>query len=72
MWQPRYWEHGIRDEEDDYRYRNDIHMNPVKHGYVENPGDWAWSSFHRHVSEGRLDPDWPGASPVDLPDDPGE
>ena len=72
VWQPRYWEHRIRDEEDYFRYRDYIHMNPVKHGLAENPGDWPWSSFHRHVSEGWLDPDWPGASPVDLPDVPGE
>ena len=68
VWQPRYWEHRIRDEEDFSRYRDYIHLNPVKHGHVENPGDWSWTSFHRHVASGWLDPDWPGASPVDLPD----
>jgi putative transposase len=68
VWQPRYWEHRIRDERDYYRYRDYIHLNPVKHGYVPHPGDWLWSSFHRHVSMGWLDPLWPGSSPVDLPD----
>ena len=68
VWQPRYWEHRIRDEKDFMRYRDDIHLNPVKHGHVENPGDWPWSSFRRHVRMGWLDPNWPGSSPADLPD----
>ena len=32
IWQRRYWEHLIRDEQD-YRARMDyVHINPVKHG----------------------------------------
>lgn len=57
---PRYWEHGIRDEGKYLRYRDYTHPNPVKHGLVDNLGDWAWSSFHWHVSLGWLAPDWPG------------
>ena len=68
IWQPRYWEHRIRDDDDYMMHRDYIHLNPVKHGYVENSGDWLWSSFHRHVQKGWLDPNWPGTSPVDLPD----
>ena len=75
MWQPRYWEHRIRDEEDYFRHRDYIHLNPVRHGSVERPEEWAWSSFHRHVWMGRLDPnlslsvakEWAGSSPVELP-----
>jgi putative transposase len=67
IWQPRYWEHRIRDEEDYFRHRDYIHLNPVRHGYVERPEDWPWSSFHRHVRMGWLDPKWPGSSPVELP-----
>ncbi|MBU0718580.1 MAG: hypothetical protein KJ749_10060, partial [Planctomycetes bacterium] len=58
----------IRDEKDFLRYRDYIHLNPVKHGHIENPGDWPWSSFRRHLRMGWLDPNWPGSSPVDLPD----
>ncbi len=68
VWQPRYWEHRIRDERDWYMHRDYIHLNPVKHGYVDEPGDWQWTSFHRHVRLGWLDPNWPGTSPVDLPE----
>ncbi len=70
VWQPRYWEHRIRDEGDYLRHRDYIHFNPVRHGYVENPEDWPWSSFHRHVRLGWLDPNWPGATPPELPDVP--
>ena len=68
IWQPRYWEHRIRDDRDYERYRDYIHLNPVMHGYVANSEDWPWSSFHRHVQLGWLDPHWPGSSPVDLPE----
>jgi len=67
VWQPRYWEHRIRDERDYFRHRDYVHLNPVKHGHVQTPDEWPWSSFHRHVRLGWLDPRWPGASPVDLP-----
>lgn len=67
IWQPRYWEHRIRDEKDYLQHRDYIHLNPVRHGYVERPEEWPWSSFHRHVRVAWLDPHWPGSSPVDLP-----
>ena len=72
VWQPRYWEHRIRDQVDWYQHRDDIHLNPVEHGYVRQPKDWPWSSFHRHVRLGWLDPNRPGSSPVDLPEVVGE
>ncbi|HSW46829.1 MAG TPA: transposase [Phycisphaerae bacterium] len=72
IWQPRYWEHRIRDEEDWYRHRDYIHLNPVKHGLAEDPKAWPWSSIHRHIRLGWLDPGWPGQLPDDLPDVPGE
>ena len=72
VWQARYWEHRIRDEKDWFRHRDYIHLNPVKHGLAREPRHWPWSSFHRHVQLGWLDPTWPGASAVDLPDATGE
>ena len=32
IWQRRYWEHTIRDEDDLGRHIDYIHINPVKHG----------------------------------------
>jgi putative transposase len=72
VWQPRFWEHRIRDEAELYRYRDYIHLNPVTHAYVAAPEDWPWSSFHRHVQLGWLDPKWPGSSAIEIEDVPGE
>jgi putative transposase len=60
VWQRRYWEHLIRDEEDLQRHVDYIHINPVKHGYVKRVADWPYSSFHRYVQTGQLTPDWGG------------
>ena len=54
IWQRRFWEHAIRDEEDFRRHVDYIHFNPVKHGYVQKVADWPYSSFHRYVRLGIL------------------
>lgn len=68
VWQRRFYEHTIRNEEDWLRHIDYIHLNPVKHGLVQDPFDWPWSSIHRFVRKGWLDPKWPGSSPVVLPE----
>jgi len=60
LWQRRYWEHTIRDQEDLARHIDYIHYNPIKHGYVLSAVDWPYSSFHRHVKNGLLPKDWCG------------
>ena len=35
IWQRRYWEHLIRDEQDFERHADYVHWNPVKHGWVQ-------------------------------------
>jgi putative transposase len=61
LWQRRYWEHTIADE-DDYRHHVDyIHYNPVKHGWAKQVADWSYSSFHHYVRQGLLPPDWAGS-----------
>ena len=47
LWQPRFWEHHIRDEEDFRAHVRYCWINPVKHGLVARPEDWPWSSVHR-------------------------
>jgi putative transposase len=49
IWQRRYWEHTIQDELDYSRHMDYVHINPVKHGYVNTAVDWPYSSFHRYV-----------------------
>ncbi|SEH04879.1 REP-associated tyrosine transposase [Candidatus Venteria ishoeyi] len=61
LWQRRYWEHTIRNNEDWERHFNYIHYNPVKHGWVKQAIDWPYSSFHRYVRLGWLTADWGSA-----------
>lgn len=58
IWQRRYWEHLIRDEEDYARHVEYIHYNPVKHGLAKSPKAWQWSSFHDYVGKGIYDINW--------------
>ena len=58
IWQRRFWEHTIRDEEDLENYLNYIHYNPVKHNLVSCPHLWQYSSFHSWVKNKGLDCNW--------------
>jgi putative transposase len=58
VWQRRYWEHLIRDEDDMRRHVEYIHYNPVKHRLVQAPVEWKYSSFHTYVKEGLYTVDW--------------
>ena len=58
IWQRRYWEHQIRDDDDLRRHVDYVHFNPVKHGYVEHAIDWPYSSIHRFVREGAVSETW--------------
>lgn len=63
IWQPRFWEHTVRDEEDLERCTDYIHWNPRKHELVDRVRDWKWSSFHRFVKLGQYDINWGGTAP---------
>ncbi len=52
IWQRRFWEHCIRDEDDLQRHMDYLHFNPVKHGLVKAVADWPYSTFHRLMAEG--------------------
>ncbi|WP_197673284.1 REP-associated tyrosine transposase [Leptolyngbya sp. O-77] len=58
IWQRRFWEHQIRDEADLIRHVDYIHYNPVRHGFVEAPKDWVYSSFHRFVQREIYEEHW--------------
>jgi putative transposase len=60
IWQRRYWEHAIRDEDDLNRHLDYIHFNPAKHGYVNRACDWPHSSFPLMVRRGFYPEDWGG------------
>jgi putative transposase len=76
VWQKRFWEHLIRDEDDLAACCDYIHYNPVKHGHVRCPHAWPWSTFHRHVRHNNYPADWlcacdPTRSPQPPRDLPG-
>jgi len=58
VWQRRFWEHWIRDDDDFQRHCDYIHYNPVKHGYAATPAAWPHSTFQRFVERGIYPPDW--------------
>ncbi|MBI5863995.1 MAG: transposase [Planctomycetes bacterium] len=68
VWQPRYWEHRIRDLKDYEQHRDYIHLNPVKHGFAQTPAKWPWSSIHEHLKRGELAADWWIHTRVNVPD----
>ncbi|MHC1781433.1 MAG: transposase [Anaerolineaceae bacterium] len=52
----QYFDRSIKDEAQYYEAINYIHFNPVKHGIVEDPYQWEWSSLGKYLEvEGR---DW--------------
>ena len=68
IWQRRFWEHAVRDEEDWRRHMDYLHYNPVKHGYCAAPVDWQFSSFGRCVSARLYTADWGREMPNGLRD----
>ena len=58
IWQRRFWEHHIRDEQDWQAHIDYIHYNPVKHGYCATPAEWPYSSFQRSVQQGLYNANW--------------
>jgi putative transposase len=65
IWQRRFWEHTIRDEEDFRRHLDYLHFNPVKHGLVKYVADWPHSTFHSYVQRGVYPIDWGGRAGSD-------
>ena len=58
VWQNRFWDHVIRNQDDMNRHIEYIHYNPVKHGKVGRPLDWAYSSFGAYMEQGLYPADW--------------
>jgi putative transposase len=58
VWQRRFWEHTIEDDDDFEQHLHYIRYNPVKHGFVRCPHLWPYSSFPRWVNDGVYDGLW--------------
>ncbi|MCF7971868.1 MAG: transposase [Methylococcaceae bacterium] len=66
IWQRRFWEHLIKDEEDYKNHLDYIHYNPVKHGYVQRAIDWRYSSFDLWLKREVYTSDWATKRDMDL------
>jgi putative transposase len=66
IWQRRFWEHAIRDDEDYAAHMDYVHFNPVKHGLATSPADWPYSTFRACVSRGVYPEDWTGDAAKEL------
>ena len=58
LWQYRFWDHIIRDQDDLNRHIDYIHYNPVKHGLVGSPLEYGQSSFQKYYNAGDYTEDW--------------
>jgi putative transposase len=66
LWQPRYYDHVVRDEADLRRHLDYVHYNPVRHGYVSFAADCTWSSLQAWVRRGYYTLDWGCEEPIGI------
>ena len=66
IWQRGFWDHAIRDEQDWEGHFHYIHYNPVKHGYVERPEEYAHCSYSEYVKRGWYEIGWGHVEPPEL------
>ncbi len=45
LWQPNFYDHGLRKEENFREIANYILQNPVRKGLAESPEKWPWSGM---------------------------
>ena len=57
IWQRKYYDHIIRDENDFNKHLDYIHFNPMKHLNI-TPNNWNFSSFKKFVNSGYYENDW--------------
>lgn len=65
LWQRRFWDHLIRDQDDMHRHMDYIHYNPVKHNLTSDPASYAWSSFLTYRAKDSYPSGWGAAQPPD-------
>lgn len=58
IWQRRFWEHLVRNDEEYAELVAYCYQNPVAHGHVERVADWPYSTYHRDVRAGLFEADW--------------
>jgi putative transposase len=58
IWQRRFWEHTLRDEQDYQNHFDYLHFNPVKHRLVDRVSKWPYTSFQYWVKQGVYTDNW--------------
>jgi putative transposase len=69
IWQRRFWEHYINNQDDLRCHIDYIHYNPVKHGWVDQVFKWQSSSFFDYVAKGYYGLDWGKGIKLNKPTD---
>jgi putative transposase len=68
IWQRRYWAYVLFDQNDLNNHFDYIHINPLKHGLVNQVSDWPWSTFHGYMKKGIYPVGWGGKAETQLLD----
>ncbi len=68
VWQRRFWEHRIRNDDDYSNHMDYIHYNPSKHGYVTKPQDWQYSTLNKLIENETYPSDWCGGDKIEIID----
>lgn len=58
LFQRRFYEHTLMNEQEFENHVNYIHYNPVKHGFVSSVIEWQFSTFHKYLKAGFYDVNW--------------
>jgi putative transposase len=66
LWQERFYDHVIRNDEDLSNHLDYLHFNPVKHGWSATPEAHAHSSFRRYLAREWYLPGWGHALPQGI------
>jgi len=72
LWQLRFWDHIIRNEDDLNRHIDYIHYNPVKHCLSKSPIDYRYSSFRDYINSGYYSSDWGATNEIRFEGEYGE
>jgi putative transposase len=58
VWQNRFWDHIIRNQDDMNKHLDYLHYNPVKHGLTRDPFTYNYSSLGIYYEKGLYKRDW--------------
>ncbi len=68
LWQKRFWDHMIRNENDLKIHLDYIHYNPVKHGITFKPENYKYSSLNIWMKKGFYETGWGHSEPENMKD----